>query len=32
MTVIDLEYFIAKGKLVIYTRIFDEFYNWRNHK
>lgn len=32
ITVVDLEWFIFKNKPVIYTRVFVEFYNWKNRR
>lgn len=32
MIITDLKQFIFNNKLVIYTRLFVEFYNWKNYK
>ena len=30
ITMVDLKYFTPKNFSVVYTKIFDELYNWKN--
>lgn len=32
ITIVDQEWFTSKNKTIIYTKVFVEFYNWKNYK